>query len=880
MNDKTPEKISEERENGVKKNGKNGVIPVGMHKVTALSGMYQDWFLDYASYVILERAVPHVSDGLKPVQRRILHSMKRMDDGRYNKVANIIGHTMQFHPHGDASIGDALVQIGQKDLLVDTQGNWGNVLTGDGSAASRYIEARLSKFAVEVLFNPKTTIWKRSYDGRNKEPVTLPVKFPLLLAQGVEGIAVGLASKILPHNFNELLDASVSYLEGKEFDLYPDFPTGGMIDVSRYNDGLRGGNIKIRARIEKSDKKILIVKEIPYGKTTSSLIDSIVKANERGKIKVKKIDDNTAENVEILIHIASGVSPDKTIDALYAFTDCEVSVSPNACVIYDNRPEFIGVKEILRRSVDNTVELLRRELEIRKAELEESWHLSSLEKIFIEERIYRDIEECETWEAVIKAIDKGLEPFKKKLKREVTRDDIIKLTEIKIKRISRYDVKKADEIIKGIEFELEEVKNHLANIILFSINYIRQIRKKYGKGRERLTEIRNFDTIEATKVVASNAKLYVNKAEGFIGTGLRKDEFVCDCSDIDDILVILRNGTYLITKVADKQFVGKDILYVDVFLKNDTRTIFNIAYRDGKGGNIMVKRCAINGVTRDKEYNLTRGNGHSRILYFSANANGEAEVIRVQHKPKARLKKLVVEFDFGELAIKNKSSIGNILTRNAVQKISLKEKGVSTLGDRKIWFDDTVNRLNADNRGAFLGEFSADDKILVITRGGRFRVTNFDLSNHFEDNILVIEKFRSHIVYSAVYWDAEQEYYYVKRFELEESDKLQCFINEKPDSKLISLTEVDYPRFEIMFGGKHKGRENEIIEVAEFIGVKSYKAKGKRLTNYSVENIKEIEPVVIREAKPRAGTDDNDQDEDAGNNSIPGDDPAQMSLFE
>ncbi len=885
MDDKTPEKISEEREKGVKrngKNGKNGVIPVGMHKVTALSGMYQDWFLDYASYVILERAVPHVSDGLKPVQRRILHSMKRMDDGRYNKVANIIGHTMQFHPHGDASIGDALVQLGQKDLLIDTQGNWGNVLTGDGSAAPRYIEARLSKFAVEVLFNPKTTIWKRSYDGRNKEPITLPVKFPLLLAQGVEGIAVGLASKILPHNFNELLDASVSYLEGKEFDLYPDFPTGGMIDVSRYNDGLRGGNIKIRARIEKSDKKVLIVKEIPYGKTTSSLIDSIVKANERGKIKVKKIDDNTAENVEILIYLAPGVSPDKTIDALYAFTDCEVSVSPNACVIYDNRPEFIGVKEILRRSVDNTVELLRRELEIRKTELEESWHLSSLEKIFIEERIYRDIEECETWEAVIEAIDKGLEPFKKLLRRDVTRDDIIKLTEIKIKRISRYDVKKADEIIKGIEFELEEVKNHLANIILFSINYIRQIRKKYGKGRERLTEIRSFDTIEATKVVASNAKLYVNRAEGFIGTGLRKDEFVCDCSDIDDIIVILRDGTYLITKVADKHFVGKDILYVDVFLKNDTRTIFNIAYRDGKGGNIMVKRCAINGVTRDKEYNLTKGNGHSRILYFSANPNGEAEVIRVQHKPKARLKKLVIEFDFGELAIKNKSSIGNILTRNAVQKISLKEKGVSTLGDRKIWFDDTVNRLNADNRGIFLGEFSADDKILVITRDGRFRVTNFDLSNHFEDNILVIEKFRSNIVYSAVYWDAEQGYYYVKRFELEENDKLQYFINENPDSKLISLTEVDYPRFEIMFGGKHKSRENEIIEVAEFIGVKSFKAKGKRLTNYSVNNIKEIEPVVIREAEPKAGSNDNEPDEeDAGNNdNAPADDPAQMSLFE
>lgn len=877
--------IEEKRENGNDNgngNGEDKKLPIQLQNVTALSGMYQDWFLDYASYVILERAVPHVYDGLKPVQRRILHSMKRMDDGRFNKVANIIGHTMQFHPHGDASIGDALVQLGQKDLLVETQGNWGNVLTGDGSAAPRYIEARLSKFALDVVFNPKTTEWKQSYDGRNKEPVTLPVKFPLLLAQGVEGIAVGLASKILPHNFIELIDASILYLEGKAFELYPDFPTGGMIDVSRYSDGLRGGNVKVRARIERVDKKTLAVREIPFGKTTTSLIESIIKASDRGKIKIKKIDDNTAGEVEIMIHLSSGVSPDKTIDALYAFTDCEVSISPNSCIISENRPEFLGVKEMLRRTADKTVDLLRMELEIRKDELDEEWHMSSLEKIFIEERIYRDIEESETWEAVIKAIDDGLNPFRKLLRREVTREDIIKLTEIKIKRISKYDVKKADENIKGIEGELDEVKNHLENIVAFSINYYRQIKKKYAKGHERKTEIRSFDNIEATKVVATNAKLYVNRLEGFLGTSLKKDEFVCECSDIDDIIVILRDGTYRITKVADKLFVGKDIIFVNVFLKNDSRTIYNLAYRDGRMGNVMVKRCAITGVTRDKDYTLTKGTENSRILYFSANQNGEAETIKIYLKPKARLKKLVFEFDFGELAIKGKTSIGNILTKHSVHKITLKEKGVSTLGGRKIWFDDTVNRLNADSRGAFLGEFSADDKILVITTNGWFRITNFDLSNHFEDNILLIEKLRDDVVYSAIYWDAEQEFYYVKRFTLEPSDKLQCFINEHHDSKLISLTEVEYPRFEIMFGGKHKERENEIIEVAEFIGIKSYKAKGKRLTNYSVNNIKEIVPVIKKESDKTEEeiTDDVIPDKtEAKKDSSTGDDPSQMSLF-
>ncbi len=859
-----------------KANGKEIVPPgpVALHSVTALSGMYQDWFLDYASYVILERAVPHLHDGLKPVQRRILHSMKRMDDGRYNKVANIIGHTMQFHPHGDASIGDALVQLGQKDLLVDAQGNWGNILTGDGAAAPRYIEARLSKFALEVVFNHKTTEWKLSYDGRNKEPVTLPVKFPLLLALGVEGIAVGLASKILPHNFNELIDATIDYLQGKDFVIYPDFPTGGMVDVSKYNDGQRGGVIKVRAKIEKVDKKALIITEIPFGKTTTSLIESIIKANEKGKIKIRKIDDNTSANVEIVVHLVPGVSPDKTIDALYALTDCEYSISPNTCVIVDDKPSFMGVSSILKHSADRTVELLKNELEIRLNELREEWHMSSLEKIFIEERIYHDIEECETWEAVIVAIDKGLDPFKKLLLREVTREDIIQLTEIKIKRISKFDVKKAGEHIRGIETELEEVKNHLRNIIPFAINYFRQIKKKYGKDKERKTELRSFDTIEATKVVANNAKLYINYKEGFVGTGLKKDEFISDCSDIDDVIVIRKDGVYLITKVADKVFVGNDILHAQIFLKNDERTIYNIVYQNGKDGPLLAKRCAISGLTRDKEYNLTRGTPGSKIVYLSANPNGEAEVIKVHHKPKARLKKLMFEFDFGQMNIKGKSSMGNILTKNAVQKISLKEKGLSTLGGRKIWFDDAVFRLNVDARGTYLGEFSADDKILVITKNGFFRIAGFDLSNHFEDNILIIEKFRPGKVYSAIYWDAEQKFYYVKRFTIEESEKPQCFINEDAESKLISLTEVEYPRFEIYFGGKHKGRDNEIIEVAEFIGVKSYKAKGKRMTSYMVENIQEIEPVIKKEVDL---TKEEKQDEELSQPAIL-DDPAQMKL--
>ena len=867
-----------EEEGGGKEIPESGNIPEALHSVTALSGMYQNWFLDYASYVILERAVPHISDGLKPVQRRILYSMKRMDDGRFNKVANIIGHTMQFHPHGDASIGDALVQLGQKELLVESQGNWGNILTGDGAAAPRYIEARLSKFALEVAFNSKTTEWMNSYDGRNREPVTLPVKFPLLLAMGVEGIAVGLSSKILPHNFNELIDASINYLQGKPFELYPDFPTAGMIDVSKYNDGARGGVVKVRARIEKVDKKGLVISEIPFGRTTSSLIESIVKANDRGKIKIKKIDDNTAGGVEIVIQLQSGVSPDKTIDALYAFTDCELSISPNACVITDeNKPAFVGVSDILRHNTDRTVNLLKLELEIRKAELEEEWHFSSLEKIFIEKRIYRDIEECETWEAVITAIDNGLKPYKKLFRREITLDDITRLTEIKIKRISKYDSSRADEYIRGLETDLEEVINHLANIIPYAINYFRQIRKKHGKGRERRTEIRSFETIEATKVVANNAKLYVNRQEGFIGTGLKKDEYVCDCSDIDDIIVIRKDGTYLITKVEEKQFVGKDVIHAQVFLRNDARTIYNVVYQDGREGPCYVKRCAITGLTRDKEYNLGKGTAGTKILYLSANPNGEAEVIRVYHKPRARLKKVTFDFDFGELAIKGRGSMGNILTRNAVHKITLKEKGLSTLGGRKLWFDDAVMRLNADGRGKFLGEFASDEVLLVVTRGGWYRTSGTDLSSHFEDDILLLEKYRESKIFSAVYWDEEQQFYYVKRFAFEETERLQCFISDSEGSRLVSLTEVEYPRFEIKFGGKNEGRRQEIIEVAEFIGVKSFRAKGKRLTNYSVAGIRELEPVVRSEAAPAPREPEEDTVDKSPQAHMP-DDPAQMKL--
>ncbi|RIJ50100.1 DNA gyrase/topoisomerase IV subunit A [Maribellus luteus] len=855
-------------------------------EITYLSGMYRNWFLDYASYVILERAVPYINDGLKPVQRRILHAMREMDDGRYNKVANVIGQTMQYHPHGDASIGDAIVQLGQKELLIDTQGNWGNILTGDGAAAPRYIEARLSKFALEVLFNPKTTEWKLSYDGRKREPVTLPVKFPLLLAQGVEGIAVGLASKLFPHNFNELLDASICYLKGQDFELYPDFPTGGSADFSKYNDGVRGGTIKVRAKIEKQDNKTLVITEIPFSKNTTSLIESIIKANEKGKIKVKRIDDNTAANVEILVHLAPGVSSDKTIDALYAFTDCEVSLAPNSCIIENDKPLFIGVSEILKRSADSTLELLKLELEIRKNELEEQWHSLSLEKIFIEERIYKDkkFEESESMDMAIAHIDQRLEPWKPKLRREITRDDILKLMEIRMARILKFNTDKANDQLQAIEDEIAEVLNDIENIVPFTIKWFQHLKDKYGKNFPRKTEIRSFESIVATKVVVNNEKLYIDRAEGFLGTSLKKAEYVCDCSDIDDVIVFHRDGTYFISKVSDKAFIGKNPLYVAVFKKNDKRTIYNVVYKDGESGVFYMKRFSVTGVTRDKEYNLTKETKGSRIAYFSANPNGEAETLRVVLKPKPRIKKLIFEVDLGELAIKGRQSMGNILTKYDVHKISLKEKGVSTLGGRKIWFDPDVLRLNADSRGVFLGEFSGEDEILVIYKSGEFQLYNYDLSNHFGDNILTIEKFDQQKILSAVYFDAEQQFYYVKRFEIDEPEgKLVRFIGEHPDNKLVSITWVHYPRLEITFGGKNEERENEIIEVAEFIGVKSWKAKGKRLSTYEVKDITEIEP-VIKDEDDRPESDEINQDID----DIPfevnqpkkeDDNSNQMSLF-
>ncbi|MCT4636766.1 MAG: DNA gyrase/topoisomerase IV subunit A [Bacteroidales bacterium] len=826
-------------------------------KLKRLGGMYEDWFLDYASYVILERAVPHINDGLKPVQRRILHAMKRMDDGRYNKVANVIGYTMQYHPHGDASIGDALVQLGQKDLLVDTQGNWGNILTGDSSAAPRYIEARLSKLALDIVFNPKTTEWRSSYDGRNKEPITLPVKFPLLLAQGVEGIAVGLASKILPHNFNELIDASVAYLKGEQFEIHPDFPTGGMADVSRYNDGLRGGAVKVRAKLTKVDNKTLSITQLPYGKNTTSLIESILKANDKGKIKIKKIDDNTAADVEILVHLGAGVSPDKTIDALYAFTDCEVSISPNCCIIEDEKPRFIGVSEILRHNTDQTKALLTLELEIRLRELEDAWHKSSLERIFIENRIYRNMEDSPTMEHTIKVIDEGLEPFKSFLRREVVQEDIERLTEIRMKRITAHDAKKADEYIKSLEEEMTVVKGHLAKIVQFTIDYYKEIQRKYGKKYPRKTELRSFETIEASKVVVANQKLYMNREEGFIGTALKKDEFVCDCSDIDDIIVFRNDGSYQIFKVTNKTFVGKDILHAAVFKKNDKRTIYNLVYRDGKNGIIYMKRCAITGLVRDKEYTITQGKPDSKIMYFSSNPNGEAELLKVYLRPKPRLKKTVLTLDFSELAVKGKASMGNILTRNAIHRIILKDKGVSTLGGRKVWFDETVMRLNVDGRGKFLGEFQGDDKILITTKDGKYRLSNFDLSNHFEDNIDTFIKFDEGKGYAAIFFDADQNYYYLKRFTFDKQSKLTSFIGDNSKSRLFKLFEDAGSQVIIKFGGENEGRENELVVVESFIGVKSLKARGKRLTTFEIKDFEIVEP-IITESSDESNSDDAD----------------------
>jgi len=816
-----------------------------LHKVNPLTGMYKDWFLDYASYVILERAVPHLHDGLKPVQRRILHSMRRMDDGRYNKVANIIGHTMQFHPHGDASIGDALVQLGQKDFLIDCQGNWGNILTGDSAAAPRYIEARLSKFATDVVFNPKTTEWMLSYDGRNKEPVTLPVKFPLLLAQGVEGIAVGLASKILPHNFIELIDASIAYLKKESFELFPDFPTGGMVDVVRYNDGLRGGSVRVRARISKLDKKTLVITEIPFGRTTSSVIESILKANEKGKIKIRKVDDNTSQNVEIAVHLAVGVDPDKTIDALYAFTDCEIPVSPNSCVIEDDRPRFLGVAEMLRISTDNTLRLLKQELQIRFAELEEEWHMSSLEKIFFEQKIYQELEKkTDTWELALQNIEKGFDPYRKLFRREIRRDDILKLTEKPVRKIHNTDIKKIDELIKGIEEEMIQVKANIENIVKYTIAYFQTIKKKYGAGRERKTEIRSFDNIQATQVVIANEKLYVNWEEGFAGFALKKDQYICDCSDIDDIIAFRKDGTYVINKVQDKAFMGKGLLYVNVFRKNDTRTIYNVVYRDGKNGPIMMKRTAITGITRDKEYSLTKGAADSQILYFSANLNGEAEIVRVTLRPRPRLKNLVLDVDFGQVAIKGRDAQGNILTRYAIHKIVLKEKGASTLEGPKIWYDEAVNRLNMDGKGTLLGEYHEGDKLLEVTKSGLYRLTSSDLSTHFEDDVILVEQFRSNKVYTAIYYDGEQKSYYLKRFVFDSTTNLTNFTTEEDGSKLVCISGRQHPRFQVKYGGAHKTRPVDVIDAEEFIAVKGVKAKGKRLSTYLIGEITEIEPLI------------------------------------
>lgn len=821
------------------------------NRAVHLSGMYKNWFLDYASYVILERAVPEINDGLKPVQRRILHSMNRMDDGRFNKVANIIGHTMQFHPHGDASIGDALVQLGQKELLIETQGNWGNTLTGDRSAAPRYIEARLSKFAKEIVFNPKTTEWKESYDGRNKEPVTLPVKFPLLLTQGIEGIAVGLASKILPHNFNEIITASINYLQEKEFELYPDFHTGGLADVSKYNNGLRGGKIRVRARIKQIDKKTLAITEIPFTTTTGSLIDTIVSANNKGKIKIKKIDDNTAEHVEIMIHLAPNVSPDQTIDALFAFTNCEVSISPNSCVIQEERPVFLPMETILRYNTDHTVYLLRLELEIRLSELEDNWHNSSLEKIFIENRIYLKIEDCETWECVIETIDNGLKPFKESLRREVTKDDIVRLTEIKIKRISKYNAFKADDYIVGVEDEMDEVKNHLEHLIDYTINYYRQIKKKYGKNFERKTELRNFDTIEAAAVAVANQKLYVNREEGFAGTSLKKDEYISECSDIDDIIVFRRDGTFIVTRVSPKVFVGKDVLHIDVFDKNDNRTIYNMIYRDGKKGNYYVKRFNVTSITRDKEYNLTKGSEDTKVIYFTANPNGEAEVIKVNLRPKQRLKKTAFDFSFSELAIKGRNAKGNTLTKHSIKNILQKEEGISTLGAIDIWYDDTVRRLNTDERGKYIGAFKGDDKILTIMSSAEFKLTSFDLSTHFDDDLIHIEKHNTKKIVTVIYFDGELKKHYVKRFDIPaqtQANRKFMFSGDSKGSKLELFT-LDYlPMLQFELKSKTgEDIETEVVPLADFIGVKGYRAKGKRLSNKDIRKVKFLEPLPYEE---------------------------------
>ena len=835
-----------------------------------LSGMYQNWFLDYASYVILERAVPHLGDGLKPVQRRILHSMKRMDDGRYNKVANIVGHTMQFHPHGDASIGDALVQMGQKDLLIDTQGNWGNILTGSSAAAPRYIEARLSKFALDTVFNPKTTEWKMSYDGRNKEPITLPVKFPLLLAQGAEGIAVGLSSKILPHNFCEICDAAIAYLHDQPFRLYPDFPTAGSIDVSKYNDGQRGGVLKVRAKIEKIDQKTLVIREIPFSKTSETLQDSIVKAIEKGKIKARKVEDLTAASVEIQVHLAPGVSSDKTIDALYAFTDCEINISPNCCVIEDNKPQFLTVSDVLRHSTDRTKDLIRQELEIRKNELLEQLHFQSLEKIFIEERIYKDkkFEQAPNVDAVCEHIDERLTPYYPTLIREVTKDDILKLLEIKMQRILKFNKDKADELMARLKAEIEEIDRDLANLTEVTANWFQFLKDKYGKDHPRLTEIRNFDTIEASKVAEANQKLFINRADGFIGTGLKKDEFVCNCSDLDDVIIFYKDGKYKIVRIAEKLFVGKNVLYINVFKKNDSRTIYNVVYRDGKKGPYFIKRFNVTSMTRDKEYDLTIGTPSSKVMYFTANPNGEAEIIKVTLDPNPKVKKIFIEKDFSEVMIKGRASKGNLLTKFSVHRIGLKSRGHSTLGGRKVWYDPDVKRLNYDDHGMLLGEFFDEDQILVLLKNGDYYLTNFDENNHFEENILRIEKYDADKVWTAILYDADnQGYPYLKRFQMDASKKKQNWLSENPSSLLILLSDTPYPRIQLTYGGADAFRGQEEIDAEQFIAVKGYKAKGKRLTTFAIESITELEPTRFPEPpaeEPQEEEPEEDLDPDAG----------------
>ena len=836
-----------------------------------LSGMYKNWFLDYASYVILERAVPHIEDGLKPVQRRILHSMKQMDDGRYNKVANIVGHTMQYHPHGDASIGDALVQMGQKDLLIDTQGNWGNILTGDSAAAPRYIEARLSKFALDTVFNPKTTEWQLSYDGRNKEPITLPVKFPLLLAQGANGIAVGLSSRILPHNLNEICEAAIKYLKGEEFHLYPDFPTGGSIDVSKYNDGQRGGTLKVRAKIEKLDNKTLVIREIPFTKTASSLQESITKAVEKGKLKIRKVEDMTAREVEIQLHLAPGVSSDKTIDALYAFTDCEINIAPNCCVIEDNKPQFLTVSDVLRHSVDRTKGLLKRELEIRKGELEEQLFYASLEQIFIEERIYKGkpFENAKNTDELCEYIDERLTPFYPQFIREVRKEDILRLLEIKMQRIAKFNKDKNEELIARIKDEIDGIEKDLSEMTRVTIEWFEFLQKKYGKDHPRRTEIKSFDTIIAAKVAEKNEKLYVDRKEGFIGYGLKKAEFVQNCSDLDDVVVFYKDGKYKVIKIQDKIFVGKNILHVQVFKKGDKRTIYNVVYRDGKTGPYYIKRFNITSITRDREYDLTLGTPGSKIMYFSANPNGEAEVIKITLNPNPKKKKqnIFLDKDFSEIKIKGREAKGNLLTREGIHRISLKSHGHSTLGGRKVWFDPDVLRINFDSHGDFLGEFNDGDLILVVLKNGEYYFTNFDPNNHYDGDILRIEKFDSKKVWTAVVIDADnQNYPYLKRFYMEESKKKQSFVGENPDSKLVLLTDAVYPRIDVVYGGADSARGHEEIDCEQFVGVKGFKAKGKRITTYNVDHIDELEPTRFpeepEETPKNPSTDDDNDDSD------------------